>query len=227
MIASRRKQKNDLTRKQILSAAQILFTERGYDNTSIDDVAKKADIAKGTLYYHFDSKEAVAIALRVDSFVGTLQNALKALNKGVKPLIILEKVLLDRAAWTEKNPELAKVFFEQRIHQFLFREDNGLIRARPRKMNISSSHKRLSLKESEGKTEKKETDRFYCLIIELIAAAQKNKEIRRDIDASELAQIIIAAFVHAQGSWLSGYSSTSMVDKAHRWLHAILDGLYV
>ncbi len=29
---------------------------------------KMADIAKGTFYYHFDSKEAVVVALRIDSF---------------------------------------------------------------------------------------------------------------------------------------------------------------
>ncbi len=54
--------------------------------------------------------------------------ALDLLAGGNSPISILEKVFLERAAWTEKNPELTKVFFEQRIHQFLFREDDALVR---------------------------------------------------------------------------------------------------
>ena len=61
---SRRAAKKDLTRTQILSAAADLFAEQGYEQTSIDEIAKKADIAKGTFYYHFESKEDVVIALR-------------------------------------------------------------------------------------------------------------------------------------------------------------------
>ena len=77
-----------------------------------------------------------------------------------------------------------------------------------------------------GKNGTKGGMRFFQLVYELVLAGQKKKEIRQDIDASELTQIIIATFIHAQGSWLGGYSGVSLIDKVHRWFHAILDGLY-
>src|SRR5690348_17964621 len=43
----------------ILAAARKLFAGEGFDGTSIDDIAAKAGVAKGAVYHHFDSKEAI------------------------------------------------------------------------------------------------------------------------------------------------------------------------
>ena len=48
------------TRVALLEAAQRLFATRSVDSVSIDDIAKEAEVAKGSLYNHFDSKEALA-----------------------------------------------------------------------------------------------------------------------------------------------------------------------
>jgi TetR/AcrR family fatty acid metabolism transcriptional regulator len=47
----------------ILRAASDLFVERGYHDTSMDDIAARVGIAKGTVYLHFASKEDLAVAL--------------------------------------------------------------------------------------------------------------------------------------------------------------------
>lgn len=46
-------------RTRILNAAQSLFVRYGVKRTSIDEVARAADIAKGTLYLYYDSKETL------------------------------------------------------------------------------------------------------------------------------------------------------------------------
>jgi AcrR family transcriptional regulator len=43
----------------ILAAARRLFAGAGFDGTSIDDIAARAGVAKGAVYHHFDSKEAI------------------------------------------------------------------------------------------------------------------------------------------------------------------------
>ncbi|MDO5063159.1 MAG: TetR/AcrR family transcriptional regulator [Peptostreptococcaceae bacterium] len=50
-------------KEQILDISFSLFLEKGYDNTSISDILSKLDIARGTLYYHFESKEAIMDAI--------------------------------------------------------------------------------------------------------------------------------------------------------------------
>jgi AcrR family transcriptional regulator len=47
------------TRTKLLDAAARLFAEKGYANTSMDDIATGAGMTKGALYWNFDSKEAL------------------------------------------------------------------------------------------------------------------------------------------------------------------------
>lgn len=50
-------------RTEILDAAQHLFTAKGVHATSMEDILKEVGIAKGTLYYHFRSKEEILRAI--------------------------------------------------------------------------------------------------------------------------------------------------------------------
>src|SRR3974377_144148 len=47
------------TTAAILASARALFAARGFEATSIDDISEGARVAKGAVYHHFDSKEAV------------------------------------------------------------------------------------------------------------------------------------------------------------------------
>ncbi|MCC6524300.1 MAG: TetR/AcrR family transcriptional regulator [Polyangiaceae bacterium] len=47
------------TRRAVREAAEQAFAERGYDRTSIADIARAAGVATGTFYVHFPSKEAL------------------------------------------------------------------------------------------------------------------------------------------------------------------------
>ena len=51
--------KSDLTRQRILQAAARVFREQGYAGTRLSDVATAAGMKTGSLYYHFDSREAL------------------------------------------------------------------------------------------------------------------------------------------------------------------------
>lgn len=50
-------------RGELIAAAQQLFFQKGYENTSISDITKTVGVAKGTFYYHFESKDDVLAAL--------------------------------------------------------------------------------------------------------------------------------------------------------------------
>ena len=49
--------KGERRKRELLQIAYSLFISRGYENTSVDDIIAAAGIAKGTYYYHFESKE--------------------------------------------------------------------------------------------------------------------------------------------------------------------------
>lgn len=50
-------------KQQILEAAETLLHKYGYSKTSLDDIAKEAGLGKGTIYYYFESKEEIFIAI--------------------------------------------------------------------------------------------------------------------------------------------------------------------
>jgi AcrR family transcriptional regulator len=54
------------TRKRILDAALALFAEKGYEATSMREIAEQLGITKPALYYHFDSKEDIVRSLLAD-----------------------------------------------------------------------------------------------------------------------------------------------------------------
>jgi AcrR family transcriptional regulator len=55
-----RKERERLARRQeILRTARQVFARRGYENATLDEIAEKAEFAKGTLYNYFDSKEVL------------------------------------------------------------------------------------------------------------------------------------------------------------------------
>ena len=47
------------TKRKIFETSMKLFAKKGYDATSIEDITAEVGVAKGTLYYHFTSKEEI------------------------------------------------------------------------------------------------------------------------------------------------------------------------
>lgn len=72
-------------RRQILDGARALFLSRGFEATSMQDVARAAGVSKGTLYVYFDSKEAMFQAL-VQQECGLLQDSVRQLAAASGPV---------------------------------------------------------------------------------------------------------------------------------------------
>ena len=49
----------EIRRTEIMDAAMILFMEKGYTNTTTQDIVDKVNISRGLLYYHFKNKEDI------------------------------------------------------------------------------------------------------------------------------------------------------------------------
>ena len=53
------------TRERILDVALDLFTEKGFDRTSLREIAERLGVTKAALYYHFSSKDDILMALHL------------------------------------------------------------------------------------------------------------------------------------------------------------------
>ncbi|MBI5058653.1 TetR/AcrR family transcriptional regulator [candidate division KSB1 bacterium] len=61
-------QSRDVRKEQILNAAFQLFASKGFENSSVDDIASSAGLSKGAIYWHFPSKLEILFEL-TDRFV--------------------------------------------------------------------------------------------------------------------------------------------------------------
>jgi AcrR family transcriptional regulator len=77
-------QRSEETRAQIMTSAVKLFSNRGYASASVDMICKDADISKGAFYHHFESKQALFLAL-LDSWLVTIDDSIEASRENTVP----------------------------------------------------------------------------------------------------------------------------------------------
>jgi AcrR family transcriptional regulator len=64
-IKERRKREIQSRKDEILNAAEYLFQKQGYENTTMDEIAKEAELSKGTLYLYYKTKEELYLRICV------------------------------------------------------------------------------------------------------------------------------------------------------------------
>lgn len=77
-------------KREILNAAEVIFCRKGYEGTSVNDILEAVDIAKGTFYYYFVSKEAVMDAI-IDHHVSNARERGEYMVS--QPLPVFEKLM--------------------------------------------------------------------------------------------------------------------------------------
>ncbi|WP_344339558.1 TetR/AcrR family transcriptional regulator [Agrococcus versicolor] len=96
------------SREKVLDAAAALAAERGVSATTVDDIAERAGVAKGSVYYSFAGKDAVFEAVLAEAVVRTstrLGDALAGAPSGSAMRAVVTAFL----AGVEERPAVAKV----------------------------------------------------------------------------------------------------------------------
>ncbi len=60
---SRKEQERNLKRGDIMEAAESIFAERGFENSTLEEISDAADFGKGTIYHYFSGKEEIYSAI--------------------------------------------------------------------------------------------------------------------------------------------------------------------
>jgi len=114
---SLRDKKKIETRKSIFEIAGRLFKEKGYDNTTVDEITKEAGIGKGTFFNYFPTKEALLqdFVKQKEELVFDLVKDQSTRNISTKEKI--KNILVLVAKSNEKDRDLTKLFvFEHLKH---------------------------------------------------------------------------------------------------------------
>ena len=92
-------------REQLIAVARGLFAEKGFDATSIEEVASRAKVSKPVVYEHFGGKEGL-YAVIVDRELTCIYAAITgALESDASPSVILEHAALALLTYIEDSPD--------------------------------------------------------------------------------------------------------------------------
>ncbi len=122
-------------RNEILDVAERLFSTKGFDNTSTNDILNEIGIARGTLYYHFQSKEDILDAMTDrlvrQMFVKAKELAAQKDIPVLQRLTIMIKALNVSGDWGDQLMEQIhkpqNALMHQKIQEKLLAEMNPLL----------------------------------------------------------------------------------------------------
>lgn len=107
-VRERRKRERSERREQILEAAEQVFLERGLGGATMEEVASRAELSKGTLYLYFKSKDELYLATanrQLAEMVGRFEKALDAGGTGIQ---VLERLVKAQLEYAIEHPDHAR-----------------------------------------------------------------------------------------------------------------------
>jgi AcrR family transcriptional regulator len=88
------------TRETIRAVALELFSNKGFEQTSLREIAERVGLTKASLYYHYSSKQSLLLAV-------------------VEPVITGWRAIVDETATLEQNPETVRQVVDRCLEVFL------------------------------------------------------------------------------------------------------------
>jgi AcrR family transcriptional regulator len=96
---------------EILAAARSEFALKGFSNATVDGIADRAGIAKGTVYLYFPSKTELFFALLRQGVLELHENALREITAAPDPRSKLRAFLHARLAYCSRNRDFFRIYY--------------------------------------------------------------------------------------------------------------------
>ncbi len=103
-----------MTRQAIQDAVARIVAKRGSHGLTMEQVAVEAGVAKGSLYLHFKSKQALLESVKESSLEPLLQEAEAILDSAMTPQEKIEQVIARRFSYFDQHRELFRFLLEDR-----------------------------------------------------------------------------------------------------------------
>ena len=187
-------QRRAKTRNKIILAAKKLFDREGFEATSVDQIVKAADVAKGTFYQYYETKVDVLADITRDEGAEKTHAALEAVAGGAPAIPVLEKYIQALCVWFEGHEKIAEAL-------------------------IFSSLKTIG--QEENLDQFRYSRRFLVALFKL---AQEHGELRDDVAPGELAKIIGGALVISVLGWSKNPVPGTLANSMRETLKIFLQG---
>lgn len=167
-MVRKRALRGESKKRLILQVANEVFAEKGFQETTISQIAQKAKIAEGSIYDYFKNKEDLLFSIpeeRMESFLFGLQEHLKGMRGALEKL---RKLIWYHLDFYERNQDYTRILLLD-------------LRQNPR-FNQSRAYGIIR--------------QYSKMILQVIEEGKKEKSIRREVDSYILRDLILGTIEH-------------------------------
>jgi AcrR family transcriptional regulator len=107
----RREREKEERRKAILDAARSLFWKKGYDGTTIPDIARAVELAQGTLYLYFPNKDSLYVELLLEGYESLEERLAAVINRRKSPKNQGAALVDEFIAFAKDSPQYFDIIF--------------------------------------------------------------------------------------------------------------------
>ena len=159
------------TKTNIINTAIKLFAEKGFSDTSMSQIANNADVGKGTIYWHFDSKEDLFLSIIREKGQSYFEKVLKLDKSNLKPEEVIYQYIKDRIEFIENNYEVARMLINN--NDVINREFKEIMQNRHQQM-VSVLENTINKGIKKGVFRKGNSDEYALMIINAANSAHNN-----------------------------------------------------
>jgi AcrR family transcriptional regulator len=181
-----REMKKKETRQAIMQAAITLFSEKGFEKTSIEELARAAGIGKGTIYGYFQTKSDILHAFCEDELECLHVELTTNADREIPILQQMVSIYMSEFRQITENREFARLFMQQT--------------AFPRDVDLD---RHLA-----------NEDNYFKLLFPLLEKAQERGELRKDMELLYITGHFYGLYLLLVSAWFSGRVKTDEAESA-------------
>jgi len=189
--------KKNLKKQLIIQAAVEVFSKNNFQNSTISEIAKKANVAEGTIYQYFRSKEDLFFSIAVEKtkeFCKGLDLQLEGITGAFNKM---KKFIWYYLYFFNMNPEYARtLMLEMRVNK-----------------NFTKTKAYHSFKP------------FTSRILEIIEEGQKEDIIRKDVNVYLIRELLLGILEHMVTRWLLKGEKYDLTGHHVRVSQLVIDGM--
>lgn len=183
-------------RQEVIDVAARIFNEKGYEATSIQEIAEEVGILKGSLYYYIDTKEDLLFSVIEEAYDAALNLVERLEQRDGGALELIEALVHGHAEVFSKNYVQTSVFFRE------FR----------------------ALSEERQKTIREAGDVYIRFLVSQIRRGQRSGEVKSEINP-RLSAIGIIGMMNSMAFWYRPDGPASAAQIGREFSRLVIGGL--
>lgn len=179
-MCGRREEKKQLKRQAILDAGMRLFSVKGYENTSITDLAVEAGVGKGTIYSYFKTKREIFLAFCIEQLCFINEEIFRSASNDANVVDQMMAVFCGTFRFINEDREFGRLMLRESFF--------------PVDRNLEQSRKIENL--------------YMEMLVSILGRGKERGELRPDLDLELVIGHFYGLYLITISAWLTGRLSS-------------------